>query len=315
MVDAREEHFLWVEKYRPKKIEDTILPKELKQQFQEFIKQENIPNLLLTGSSGVGKTTVARAMLDEIGSDYMIINASLNGKKETLHNEIGGFASTVSWAGGRKYVILDEADHLTFHMQPALRNFMEEFAKNCGFILTCNYKNKILPALHSRCSVVDFTISKKDSTKLAAQFFKRVGEILEAEGVTFDNKVVAKLVQRYYPDWRRTLNELQRLSAGGVIDSSALDDVGTDNLGVLVGLIKDKNYTEARHWVKDNLNSDPGGLMRAFYDESLEFLTPDSIPELVVLLARYQYQSAFAADPEINMMAFLAEVMVSVEFK
>jgi len=314
-MENRAEHFLWVEKYRPQKITDTILPNALKNTFQDFVTQQNIPNLLLTGTSGIGKTTVARAMLDEIGSDYMMINASLNGKKETLHNEIGSFASTVSWVGGRKYVILDEADHLSFHMQPALRNFMEEYAKSCGFILTCNYKNKILPAIHSRCCVVDFNISKKESNKLAAQFFKRISEILAQEKVKFDSKVVAKLVQRHYPDWRRTLNELQRLATSGVIDSSALDDTNSDNLDVLVGLIKDKNYTEVRHWVKANMHSDPGALMRAFYDSSIELMNPQCVPEMVILLARYQYQAAFAADPEINVMAFLAEAMVSIEFK
>jgi DNA polymerase III delta prime subunit len=311
----KEEHFLWVEKWRPQTIADTILPVNIKTQFQQFIDQENIPNLLLSGTAGVGKTTVARAMLEQLEADYLMINASLNGGKDTLHNEISGFASTVSWSGGRKYVILDEADHLTFHMQPALRNFMEEFAKNCGFILTCNYKNKIIPALHSRCSVIDFTIGKKEASKLAMQFYKRACEILDNEKITYDNKVVGKLVQKHYPDWRRTLNELQRFASGGTIDSSAFDDTGTDNLGALIELIKDKNYTDIRHWVKQNLNSDPAALMRAFYDASLTRVDPGSIAPMVILLAQYQYQSAFAADPEINVMAFLAEIMVNIDFK
>jgi len=311
---VREEQFLWTEKYRPQTINDIILQKELKGHFQQFVTQENIPNLLLTGSAGVGKTTVAKAMLSEIGADYMLINGSLNRGIDAVRNEIAGFASTVSFAGGRKYVIIDEADNLTPDAQKSLRSFMEEFAKNCGFILTCNYKNKIIPALHSRCSVIDFTISKKEATKLAGQFFKRTCEILENENVTFDNKVVASLIQKYYPDWRRALNELQRYASFGVIDSGILVSTNTD-ISSLVRLMKEKDYTSARHWVKENINSDPSQLMRDFYDASLIVVPSQDVPLLVMLVAKYQFQSAFSADPEVNVMAFLAEVMVNIEFK
>ncbi|MGZ4849777.1 MAG: AAA family ATPase [Candidatus Bathyarchaeia archaeon] len=311
---VREEHFLWVEKYRPLSIAETILPRELKAHFQQFVDQKNIPNLLLSGSAGVGKTTVARAMLEEIGCDYMIINGSLNRGIDLLRNELAGFATTMSFSGGRKYVILDEADSLTHIIQPALRNFMEEYSKNCGFILTCNYKNRIIPALHSRCSVVDFSISKKEAQQLAKEFFKRACQILELESITFDPKVVATLIGKYYPDWRRTLNELQRYSSTGTIDSGILVSSNT-SITSLIGFMKDKNYTEVRHWVKENLDSDANALLRSFYDASVEHFDAGSIPLLVIFVAKYQYQGAFSADPEVNIMAFLAECMVNLDFK
>jgi DNA polymerase III delta prime subunit len=313
-MESNPKHYIWVEKYRPSKIKDVILPKALKEQFEYMVGQGELPNLLLSGGAGIGKTTIAKAMLDEIDADVMFINASNQRGIDAIRTDIMGYASTVSFSGGRKYVILDEADNLTADAQKSLRSFMEEYAKNCGFILTCNYLNKIIPALHSRCSVVTFTISKKDAPKLAGQFFKRTCEILDAEKVSYEPKAVAALVQRYYPDWRRTINELQRLASTGTIDSGSLGGSDAD-ISSLVELMKDKQYTEMRHWVRDNLDSDPSALMRAFYDASLQYVPPSHVPSLVLLVAKYQYQAAFAADPEINIMAFLAEVMIEVEFK
>ena len=307
--------FLWVEKYRPKTIEDTILPVELKSVFQQFVDQKNIPNLILSGTAGVGKTTVARAMLEELGCDYIVINGSMNGNIDTLRNEILNFASSVSLSGGRKYVILDEADYLNANStQPALRNFMEEFSRNCGFILTCNFKNRIIEPLHSRCSVVDFKISKKDMAKLAMQFLKRVDNILTTEGVEYDKAVVAQIIQKHFPDWRRVLNELQRYSATGRIDSGILANIQQTSIRELVELMKDKNYTEVRKWAKNNIDTDVNILYNEFYETASQFFTPRAIPSLVILTARYQYQNAFSANPEINFAAYLAEVMIELEF-
>jgi DNA polymerase III delta prime subunit len=309
------EEFLWVEKYRPKTIEDTILPVELKSVFQQFVDQKNIPNLILSGTAGVGKTTVARAMLEELGCDYIVINGSMNGNIDTLRNEILNFASSVSLSGGRKYVILDEADYLNANStQPALRNFMEEFSRNCGFILTCNFKNRIIEPLHSRCSVVDFKIGKKDMAKLAMQFLKRVENILAAENVEFDKAVVAQIIQKHFPDWRRVLNELQRYSATGKIDSGILANVQQTSIRDLITMMKDKNYTEVRKWVKNNIDTDVNSLYTEFYENASQFFSPKSIPLLVTLIAKYQYQNAFAANSEINFAAFLAEVMMDAEF-
>lgn len=309
------EEFLWVEKYRPKTIEDTILPAELKTVFQQFVDQKNIPNLILSGTAGVGKTTVARAMLEELGCDYIIINGSMNGNIDTLRNEILNFASSVSLSGGRKYVILDEADYLNANStQPALRNFMEEFSRNCGFILTCNFKNRIIEPLHSRCSVVDFKIGKKDMAKLAMQFLKRVETILAAENVEFDKAVVAQIIQKHFPDWRRVLNELQRYSATGKIDSGILSNIQQTSIRELITMMKEKNYTEVRKWVKNNIDTDVNSLYNEFYETASQFFSPKSIPLLVTLIAKYQYQNAFAANSEINFAAFLAEVMIDAEF-
>lgn len=309
------DEFLWVEKYRPKTIEDTILPVELKSVFQQFVDQKNIPNLILSGTAGVGKTTVARAMLEELGCDYIVINGSMNGNIDTLRNEILNFASSVSLSGGRKYVILDEADYLNANStQPALRNFMEEFSRNCGFILTCNFKNRIIEPLHSRCSVVDFKIGKKDMAKLAMQFLKRVENILAAENVEFDKAVVAQIIQKHFPDWRRVLNELQRYSATGKIDSGILANVQQTSIRDLITMMKDKNYTEVRKWVKNNIDTDVNSLYTEFYENASQFFSPKSIPLLVTLIAKYQYQNAFAANSEINFAAFLAEVMMDAEF-
>lgn len=309
------EEFLWVEKYRPKTIEDTILPVELKATFQQFVDQKNVPNLILSGTAGVGKTTVARAMLEQLGCDYIVINGSMNGNIDTLRNDILNFASSVSLSGGRKYVILDEADYLNANStQPALRNFMEEFSRNCGFILTCNFKNRIIEPLHSRCSVVDFKISKKDMAKLAGQFFKRVESILGAEGIEYDKPVVAEIIQKYFPDWRRVLNELQRYSATGKIDSGILANLQQSNLKELVSLMKVKNFTEIRKWAKNNIDTDVNVLYNEFYETAVEYFTPRCIPALVLLIAKYQYQNSFAANQEINFTAFLVEVMLEMEF-
>lgn len=310
------EHFIWTEKYRPKTIEDTILPAELKSVFQQFVDQQNIPNLILAGSAGVGKTTVARAMLEQLECDYIVINGSMNGNIDTLRNEILNFASSVSLSGGRKYVILDEADYLNANStQPALRNFMEEFSKNCGFILTCNYKNRIIEPLHSRCSVIDFKIGKKDMAKLALQFMKRVGDILNVENVSYDKTVVAEVIQKYFPDWRRCLNELQRYSSTGRIDSGILTNLQVVSLKELVSFMKDKNYTSMRNWVATNLDTDVNELYNEFYVNAVEYVDKPSIPMLVLLLAKYQYQHAFAANAEINFMAFLTETMIECTFQ
>jgi len=308
------EEFLWVEKYRPKTIEDAILPTDLKTTFQQFVDNKNIPNLILSGTAGVGKTTVARAMLEQLECDYIVINGSMNGNIDTLRNEILNFASSVSFTGGRKYVILDEADYLNANStQPALRNFMEEFSGNCGFILTCNFKNRIIEPLHSRCSVIEFKISKKDMARLAGQFFKRTQGILEAEGVTYDKAVVAEIIQKYFPDWRRVLNELQRYSATGSIDSGILSNMQETSIKELLALMKDKNFTEVRKWIKNNIDTDVNVLYNQFYETIGEFCSRKSLPDLVILIARYQYQNAFSANPEINFAAFVVEVMLSIE--
>lgn len=309
------EEFLWVEKYRPKTINDCILPEAIKSTFNQFVSNGQIPNLLLTGGAGVGKTTVARAMLEQIGADYIIINGSMNGNIDTLRNDILAFASTVSLAGGRKYVILDEADYLNANStQPALRNFMEEFSNNCGFILTCNFKNRIIEPLHSRCSVVEFKYAKSDLPSLAVQFFKRSVWILDNEHITYDKSVVAELINKHVPDWRRVLNELQRYSATGKIDSGIFADHTKDNYVTLVELLRAKNFKEMRAWVGENSDIDNTTLYRNFYDNAYKYVKPQSIPELVILLSKYQYQDAFVADREINLAAFLTEVMVSVAF-
>ena len=310
------DQFLWVEKYRPQTIADTILPTDLKAVFQQFVDQGNIPNLILSGSAGVGKTTVARAMLEELGCDYIIINGSMNGNIDTLRNEILNFASSVSLSGGRKYVILDEADYLNANStQPALRNFMEEFSRNCGFILTCNFKNRIIEPLHSRCSVIDFKISKSDMAKLAGQFFKRVQGILEAEEITFDKTAVAEVIQKHFPDWRRVLNELQRYAAIGSIDAGILTNMTEVSINVLMGLLKEKNFTEIRKWVGENSDNDQNVIMRSIYDNASKYFDTPAIAELILILSKYQYQAAFAADSEINVTACLIEIMMGVSFK
>jgi DNA polymerase III delta prime subunit len=310
------EEFLWVEKYRPRKVEDTILPAELKNTFQKFVDQKEIPNLILAGGPGIGKTTIAKSMLEELGCSYIVINGSMNGNIDTLRNEIKNFASTVSFVGGRKYVILDEADYLNPQStQPALRNFMEEYSNNCGFILTCNFLNRIIAPLHSRCSVIQFKIASTDKPKLATQFFKRVESILQSEQVEYDSKVVAELVKKHFPDFRRVLNELQRYSATGKIDTGLLANVTEVSMKKLLEAIGEKDFTTMRKWVVDNLDNESSVLFRNFFDHAVDYFSPQSIPELVVLLGEYQYKSAFVADQEINMVAFLTEVMASCEVK
>lgn len=310
------DEFLWCEKYRPRILNDAILPAEIKSTFQEFVVKGNVPNLILSGGPGIGKTTVARAVLEELNCDYIVINGSMNGNIDTLRNEIMQFASSVSFQGGRKYVILDEADYLNSNStQPALRNFMEEYSSNCGFILTCNFKNRIIQPLHSRCSVVDFTIQNKDKPNLAAQFFKRVCSILELESVEYDSKVVATMVQKHFPDWRRVINELQRYSATGKIDTGILSSLQNVSLSELIEFMKNKNFSNVRKWVAENIDNDAVALYRKIYDLSNEYYKPSSIPQLALILADYQYKAAFAADQELNMAACLAEVMVNCEFK
>ena len=308
--------FLWTEKFRPRKIDDCILPEQLKKTFRQFIDQGSIPNLLLAGGAGVGKTTVARAMLDELDADYIIINGSLNGNIDTLRNEIQQFASAVSFKGGRKYVILDEADYLNPQStQPALRNFIEEFSKNCGFIFTCNYKNKILEPLRSRCAVVEFKIKKEDSPVLAAAFMKRVTGILKGENVSYQASTVARLISIHFPDWRRCLNELQRYGALGSIDDSVFQDTASFAVKELIPLVKAKDFLAVRKWVGENSDIDSTQFFRALYDLASEVCTSNSVPELILRIAEYQYKAAFVADQEINNVAFLLEVMINVEFK
>ena len=307
---------LWVEKYRPQNIKDCILPNELKSTFQQFVENEEIPNLLLTGTAGVGKTTVAKAMLEEIGCTYMMINGSEESGIDTLRTKIKNFASTVSMDGKRKYVILDEADYLNPQStQPALRGFIEEFSKNCGFILTCNFRNRIIEPLHSRCSTVEFRIPNEQKPKLAMNFMKRVQDILEKENVSYNEKVVADVIGKFFPDWRRCLNELQRYSATCSIDAGILVNLSDTSVKELVSFVKDKDFKSCRQWVVHNLDNDPHRIYRRIYD-SLSGNVPDSaIPHCVLILGDYSYKSAFVADQEINLLACLTEMMTSVQFK
>ena len=310
------QEFLWVEKYRPNTLSECILPDELKNTFQEFVNQQNIPNLLLSGSAGVGKTTVAKAMLEELGADYIVVNGSLHGNIDTLRTEIMNFATTVSFSEGRKYVILDEADYLNPQStQPALRNFMEEYSKNCGFILTCNFKNRIIEPLQSRCSVIDFLFPKKLAPSLAGSFFTRVKTILDDEQVKYDEKVLAEIIQRHFPDWRRVLNELQRYSVSGIIDIGILSNSSQNAFKSLIALLKGKQFSDMRKWVAQNIDSDPTSIMRQLYDHSNDIVKQSSIPQLVLLIGDYQYKSAFVADQEVNLVAFLTQVMADIEFK
>ena len=310
------EQFLWAEQYRPRDIESCVLPKTLKSSLQSFVDKETLPNLIFSGGPGVGKTTAARAMLEQIGSTYMFINGSEESGIDVLRTKIKNFASTVSLEGGKKYLILDEADYLNPQStQPALRGFIEEFHKNCGFILTCNYKNRIIPALQSRCSVIDFVIPNAEKAKLAQQFFKRVMEILNENEIQFNEKVVAELINNHFPDWRKVLNELQRYSVSGEIDAGILVNLGDKNIKDLMAMMKKKEFTNVRKWVVDNLDNDSDKLFRSIYDNLYEFIDPSSIPHVVVALGEYQYKAAFVADLEINMMACLTEIMGRVKFK
>jgi len=308
--------FLLSEKYRPQKISDCILPDRLKKVFQEYVNRKTIPNLMLTGTAGVGKTTAAIAMCEEIGLDYIFINSSEERGIDTLRTKIRGYASTVSFSGSQKVIILDEADYITPEAQAALRGAIEEFSSNCSFIFTCNFKSKLIDAIHSRCSVIDFTLNNDEKPKMAAQFYKRLCEILTKESITFDKTVVAKLVEKYFPDYRRTLNELQRYSSSGNIDLSVLNQVSNiKNMSDLMKYLKEKNFGEMRKWVVTNSDIDTTRIYRKIYDTLYDYMKPESIPQAVVIIAKYQYQSAFVPDQEINLVACLTELMVDCEVK
>ena len=310
------EEFLWVEKYRPTKVESCVLPKQLKETLFEFVKAGELPNITFSGGPGVGKTTAAKAILDEIGSSYMMINGSEESGIDVLRTKIRNFASTVSLYGGRKYLILDEADYLNPQStQPALRGFIEEFSSNCGFILTCNYQNRIIPALISRCPTYDFSIPKEEKQELAGEFFKRALKILTDENIDFEPKAVAALVQKYFPDWRRALNELQRYSVSGNIDAGILVNIKSDNIKELMGHMKRKEFTDVRKWVVNNLDNDSVRLFRSIYDNLYDAVDGSTIPHIVVILGEYQYKSAFVADQEINILACLTEIMSRAKFK
>lgn len=308
------EHMLWVEAHRPRKIADCVLPESLKKTFTEIRDSGTIPNMILAGSAGTGKTTVARALCDELGLDVIVINASLEGNIDTLRVKIANFASTVSFGGGRKMVILDEADYLTAATQPALRNFMEEFSRNCGFILTCNFKNRLIDPLHSRCAVIDFVVPKAEKPAIAKQFFVRACGILEQHGVEYDKKVVAELINKHFPDWRRVLNELQRYSISGKIDSGILTSIVDESFTTLVKLLKGKKFKDVRKWIADNADNDSSLIFRKFYDTAYDHVKPESIPQLVLILAEYQHKAALVADQEINLMAFLTVAMAELEW-
>lgn len=317
-INNNPKEFLWVEKYRPNKVEDIILPKGIKDKLQKFVDDKNVPNLLLEGPAGVGKTTAAKAMLDEIGSDYIIINGSMNGNIDTLRFDISSFASSVSFTGGRKYVILDEADYLNARStQPALRNFMEEFSKNCGFILTCNFGNKIIEPLRSRCSRIKFNIPKEDSSKMAAAFFKRVKEILDNENVEYNQAAVAEVIKEYYPDWRRIINELQLYSATGNIDVGVIQAINfNSDFDKLFASLKSKDFSYMRNWVEENSDMETGFLYTKMYDQIPKMVKNDaSIADAIILLAQYQYQETFSANKNINRASLLFELMGGLEWK
>ena len=309
------EEFLWVEKYRPSDVQSCVLPKQLKKTLLEFVAAGELPNVTFSGGPGVGKTTAAKALLDELGLTYMMVNGSEESGIDVLRTKIKNFASTVSLHGGRKYLILDEADYLNPQStQPALRGFIEEFSANCGFILTCNYVNRIIPALISRCPTYDFSIPKDEKQELAGDFFKHSLEILKEENVNFEPKAVAALVQKHFPDWRRVLNELQRYSVSGNIDAGILVNIQSDNIKELMGHMKRKEFTDVRKWVV-NLDNDPVRLFRSLYDSLYDCMDGSTIPHVVVILGEYQYKSAFVADQEINTLACLTEIMARGKFK
>ena len=310
--------FIWVEKYRPTTIDECILPKSIKQTFQDFVGRGEIPNMLLSGPPGIGKTTVAKALCKELGADFYVINGSDEGRfLDTVRNNAKNFASTVSLTSESKHkvIIIDEADNTTSDVQLLLRASIEEFSKNCRFIFTCNYKNKIIEPLHSRCSVVDFSINKRDKPTIAAQFFSRLNYILEEEKIESDKKVIAELINKHFPDWRRVLNECQRYSVSGKIDSGILATFSDVSIDELTKNLKEKNFSAVRKWTVDNLDNDPSVLLRRIYDALYSTLKNSSIPSAVLIIARYSYQIAFVADQEINLLACLTEIMVECEFK
>ena len=310
---------LWVEKYRPRTIKDCILTNELKETFTQFLKQKEIPNLLLSGTQGTGKTTVARALCEELGADYIIINGSDEGRQiDTLRHKVKNFASTVSLTeeSNHKVVILDEADYMNAEsVQPALRNFIETFYNNCRFIFTCNYKHKIIEPLHSRCTVIDFAITNGQKVKTASAFMKRLESILKEENIEFDKKVLAELIQKHYPDFRRAINELQRYSVRGKIDSGVLFNMSEATYKDLIKILKEKRFNDMRKWVINNLDKEPSNLFSGIYQSLYENLQAQSIPQAVLVIAGYQYKASFVADQEINMVACLTEIMASCKFK
>ena len=310
------ESLLWVEGYRPKTIDDCILSDTIKGTLSDLVKDEKVSNLMFTGPSGVGKTTAARAICDQTNSDYIIINGSDEGRMiDTLRTKLTQFCSTISIRGGRKVVIIDEADYMNpDSVQPAMRNFIEKFAENCSFIFTCNYKNRIIDPIHSRCAVVDFTLNKDEKPTIASQFMNRCEHILNDENVVFDKDVVGALINKHFPDFRRVINELQRYGTSGNIDSGILANIGELNLNQLVSALRDKNFHNMRQWVVSNVDNDPATVYRKIYDKLYEVLEKSSIPQAVLIIADYQYKSAFVADQEVNLVACLVELMAECEF-
>jgi replication factor C small subunit len=307
--------YLWCEKYRPHTVADCILPDRIKKVFQEYVDQGNIPNLMLTGSAGVGKTTIAKAMCEQLQANNIFINSSEERGIDMLRTKIKSYASTMSMTGGRKVIILDEADYLTPEAQAGLRGAIEEFSNNCSFIFTCNFKSRLIDALHSRCSVVDFTLKNEEKPKMAMQLSKRLSNILDQEGVQYDKAVVQQLVAKYFPDYRRTLNELQRYSASGAIDAGVLAQISdVRKIADLVGYLKEGKFGDMRKWVVTNSDIEPARIYRRIYDSLFDYFKPESIPQAVVILGKYQYQAAFVADHEINLVACLTEMMVDCEF-
>jgi DNA polymerase III delta prime subunit len=317
MIESRDEQFLWVEKYRPQKIDDCILPESLKKTFKDYVAQGELPHFLLCGTAGVGKTTIAKALCNEIGAEYVILNGSdTGGHIDTLRTTIKGFATSVSLTDAKKVIILDEADYLQANStQPALRNYMEEFSANCRFIFTANYKNRIIEPIHSRCAVIEFKIDTKEKQEIAAAFFKRATAILKQESIEFDPKVVAELITKHFPDYRRILNEMQRYSVSGKIDSGILVNMSEESFKGLIKLMKDKDFTEVRKWVAKNSDADTTALFRELYDNASVNMDVNSIPPMVLILADYQYKAAFVADHELNIMAALTEIMAQCKFK
>jgi DNA polymerase III delta prime subunit len=313
----RQDEFLWVEKYRPQKIDDCILPEAIKSTFAEFVKNGDMPNLLLTGTAGTGKTTIAKALCNELNYTSLVVNGSLDRNIDTLRNEIASFASTVSFDGGKKCIILDEADYLNPQsFQPALRGFIEHFSKNVRFILTCNFKDKIIEPIHSRTTLIDFRTGKKDTPEMMSGLMKRILGILKEEDVKVESPaVVAEVIKKHYPDIRRTLNELQRYSAGGIIDKGILANVGQTDVVSLMKYLKNRDFGKMRQWVVENIDADPVRIFRTIYDNMHDYLAPSSIPQIVLLIGEYQYKQAFVQDREINLVAFLTEVMVEAEWK
>ena len=310
------EDFLWVEKYRPKNINDCVLPNETKKIFLDFVNNKEIPNLLLCGTAGVGKTTVAKALCNELDADFVLINGSEERNIETLRVKIKQFASTVSLSGGPKIVILDEADYLNPQStQPALRGFIEEFSKNCRFIFTCNYKNRIIPPLHSRCSVVDFTIESSQKPQIANQIFQRTLQILTEENIDYNEKVVVELINKFFPDFRRVLNELQKYSSSGTIDSGVLSNLDDESLNEVIGFIKNKEFSKMRKWVALNIHNDPQAIYRKIYDSLFTKMENNSIPQAIIILSDYTYKSAFVADQEVNMVSCMTEFRMECKIK